>query len=100
MDIISKLDQIEGAAEDEKEDGQANKVHRTGTDLKDDAESRKTLSRMRSNIYEVPLGQIMDEIYDEYLVDLPDTLPETMKKAQEVKEEMYRKYIQRIVEIK
>ena len=42
----------------------------------------------------------MDEIYDVYLVTLPDSLKETLEKAQQVKEEMYKKYIKRIVEIK
>ena len=42
----------------------------------------------------------MDEVYDKYLKTLPDTLPETLEKAQQVKEEMYQKYITRIAKIK
>ena len=50
--------------------------------------------------YDVPLMQIMDEIYDEYLVDLPESLNEALKLAQDAKEKLYKKYIDRIVEIK
>ena len=50
--------------------------------------------------YDVPLTQIMDEIYDIYLVDLPQDLGEALQKAQEAKEQLYKKYIDRIVEIK
>ena len=50
--------------------------------------------------YDVPLMQIMNEIYDEYLVDLPESLNEALKLAQDAKEKLYKKYIDRIVEIK
>ena len=36
--------------------------------------------------YDVPLTQIMDEIYDVYLVDLPQDLGEALQIAQEAKE--------------
>ena len=39
----------------------------------------------------------MDEIYDEYLVDLPENLNEALKQAQDAKEELYKKYIDKIV---
>ena len=50
--------------------------------------------------YDVPLIQIMNEIYDQYLVDLPQDLNEALKMAQEAKEELLKKYIDRIVEMK
>ena len=42
----------------------------------------------------------MDEIYDVYLKTLPETLPEALQRAQQVKEEIYDKYINRIAIIK
>ena len=60
----------------------------------------KTMKSVDSNVYEVPIIQIMNEIYDDYMIELPETLPETLKRAQEVKEEMYNKHILRLVQIK
>ena len=48
-------------------------TRRTGTEISLDAQSLKV-----SNLYEVPLIQIMNEINDEYLVELPETLAETL----------------------
>ena len=46
-----------------------------------------------------PLKEIMDKVYDEHLKQLPDTLKESLEKAQQVKELMYDEQIKRIVEV-
>ena len=51
---------------------------RAGVELQKDAETMKTMKSVNSNVYEVPIIQIMNEIYDDYMVALPETLPETL----------------------
>lgn len=41
----------------------------------------------------------MDKVYDEHLKQLPDTLKESLEKAQQVKELMYDEQIKRIVDV-
>ena len=57
----------------------------TGVDLteklaKEDV-TLKTMKSFEADKYDVPLIEIMDEIYDIHLVDLPETLKQTLEKA-------------------
>ena len=63
------------------------------SELSKNGANLKTMKSFEANKYDVPLIEIMDEIYDVHMVDLPETLKKTLEKAQEVKEIMYKKYV-------
>ena len=68
-------------------------------EVKKDVKTILMMKSVDSTVYDIPLIQIMNEIYDEFMIELPETLTDTFEMAQSVKEQMYRRHIKRLVQI-